>query len=92
MSDTPFFPQVSRPLDFSTIKKRQKKGRYAKFGVSGLWEDISTVYRNAQLYNQVWLWRVVPGDVFHGQPAFGCPGWWAGMVHSFLGVDILYSS
>ncbi|CAM9223850.1 unnamed protein product, partial [Laminaria digitata] len=39
-------------LDFSTIKKRQKKGRYAKLGVSKLWEDVTTVYSNAQLYNQ----------------------------------------
>lgn len=45
--------QVARPLDFSTIKKRQKKGRYAKLGVSKLWEDVATVYGNAQLYNQV---------------------------------------
>lgn len=45
--------QVSHPLDFSTIKKRQKRGNYSKQGFSKLWEDISTVYRNAQLYNQV---------------------------------------
>lgn len=44
--------QVARPLDFSTIRKRQQKGRYAKHGMSKLWEDISTVYRNAKLYNQ----------------------------------------
>lgn len=45
--------QVAHPLDFSTIKKRQKRGNYAKQGFSKLWEDISTVYRNAQLFNQV---------------------------------------
>ena len=47
--------KVARPLDFSTIKKRQKKGRYAKLGISKLWEDVTTVYSNAQLYNQVSL-------------------------------------
>lgn len=47
------FGQVEHPLDFSTIRKRQKKGLYAKLGFSKLWEDISTVYHNAQLYNQV---------------------------------------
>lgn len=45
--------QVSHPLDFSTIKKRQKRGHYAKQGFSKLWDDIATVYRNAQLFNQV---------------------------------------
>ena len=45
--------QVSRPLDFSTIRKRQQKGRYAKLGISKLWQDIATVYKNAQLFNQV---------------------------------------
>ncbi|CAN0131795.1 unnamed protein product, partial [Ascophyllum nodosum] len=43
---------VSRPLDFSTIRKRQQKGRYAKLGISKLWQDIATVYKNAQLFNQ----------------------------------------
>ncbi|CAN0025581.1 unnamed protein product, partial [Hapterophycus canaliculatus] len=50
-----FCGQVALPLDFSTIKKRQKRGRYAKLGFSKLWEDIGTVYHNAQLYNQVRL-------------------------------------
>lgn len=54
-----FSGQVPRPLDFSTIKKRQKKGRYAKLGVSTLWEDVTTVYGNAQLYNQVSVTRAL---------------------------------
>lgn len=51
--------QVAHPLDFSTIKKRQKRGRYVKLGFSKLWQDIRTVYKNAQLFNQVGILCVV---------------------------------